>query len=459
MTFPNMHLSLTIVEASAAIRRGSLSPLELVADCLSRINAFEPDLSAWVSVDESAALSIAELRTRELSDGKSLGPLHGIPIGIKDIIDVAGLPTRAGSDFTSAEPAQADAAVVARLRAAGAIILGKTVTTEFACFDPPPTKNPWNDAHTPGGSSSGSAAALAAGMCLGAIGSQTGGSINRPASYCGVAGIKPTFGRVSRRGVLPVSFHLDHVGPMARTAADCGLILAAIAGSDPHDPASSVRPGIELPDDRASWASERPPRLGVIRPFFFEGADAETAELVDGALSLLAGQGAKLVELPLPDYFGQVHAMHRRIMASEAAEFHRSTYAAPREGYGPRMRELLDEGTRVSLSEYQEALRHRIAFRNAVQRAMAEVDALALPAAPGPAPDTSTTGDARFNSPWSHAGVPAVSMPCGVTDLGLPIALQLVGEAWSEDWLLPIATWCEKKLRFRGLPPLLTQGT
>ena len=458
MTFPIMNLPLTIVEAAAAIRRGSLSPLELVADCLSRIKAFEADVSAWVSVDGDAALAIAENRTRELSHGKPLGPLHGIPLGIKDIVDVAGLPTRAGSTLTSADPAQADAFVVTRLRAAGAIILGKTVTTEFACFDPPPTKNPWNAGHTPGGSSSGSAAALAAGMCLGAIGSQTGGSINRPASFCGVAGIKPTFGRVSRRGVLPVSFHLDHVGPMARTAADCGLLLAAIAGSDPHDPASSVRPGIELPDDRASWAPEHPPRLGVIRQFFFEGADAETAALVEEALALLASQGAKLVELQLPDHFGQVHAMHRRIMASEAAEFHRIAYGWPREGYGPRMRELLDEGTHVTLGEYQEALQHRTAFRNAVHRALADVDALALPAAPGPAPDTSTTGDARFNSPWSHAGVPAVSMPCGVTRAGLPVAVQLVGEAWSEDWLLPIATWCEKKLRFRGLPPLLAQG-
>ncbi len=457
MTVPSMNLPLTIVEAAAAYRRGSLSPSELLADCLSRISSLDGQISAWVEVDAAGAIETAKRCTRELVEGKSLGPLHGIPIGIKDIVDVAGMPVRAGSKLTNAGLASADACVVARLRAAGAIILGKTVTTEFACFDPPPTQNPWNASHTPGGSSSGSAAALAAGMCLGAVGSQTGGSINRPASYCGVAGIKPTFGRVSRRGVLPVSFHLDHVGPLARTAEDCGLILAAIAGCDPQDPASSFRPGIELPEDRAIWPSDHPPRLGVVRPYFFDGADPETAQLVEVALGSLAEQGAKLTDLVLPDHFDQVHTMHRRIMACEAAEYHRSAYGAPRDGYGPLMQELLDEGFAVSLREYQEAVRHRLAFRNAVQRLLAGVDALAIPATPGPAPDASTTGDARFNAPWSHAGVPAVSMPCGITQAGLPVAIQLVGEAWSEDWLLPIAAWCEKKLRFHGVPPLLAK--
>jgi aspartyl-tRNA(Asn)/glutamyl-tRNA(Gln) amidotransferase subunit A len=450
-----MNTPLTIVDAAAAYRRGSLTPLEVVGHCLAGIKRLEPAVAAWVSVDEAGALQAAELCTRELAAGKLRGPLHGIPIGVKDIVDVAGWPTRAGSTLTAAEAVAADATVVAKLRAAGAIILGKTVTTEFACFDPPPTKNPWNAAHTPGGSSSGSAAALAAGMCLGAIGSQTGGSINRPASYCGVAGFKPSFGRVSRAGVTPVSFHLDHVGSLARTATDCGLLLAAMAGPDALDPACSERPVFELPDERASWTPERAPRLGVVRQYFFETADEETAAIVAAAIESFGEQGAKIVQLPLPEYFCEVHTMHRRIMACEAFDYHQAKFGFPRDGYGPQMRLLLEEGSKVSMSEYQMALRHRLAFRNAMQRCLADVDALLLPATPGPAPDTTTTGDGRFNSPWSHAGVPSLSMPCGITAGGLPVALQLVGEAWGEEWLLQTAAWCEKKLRFHAVPALL----
>lgn len=452
-----MNCPATIADAATAMRRGLVTPIELVQACLARVDRHESAVKAWVSIDREGALKAAENATELLAQGRPISQLHGIPLGIKDIIDVADWPTRAGSEITSATLAPQHARVVERLTSAGAIILGKTVTTEFACFDPPPTRNPWNPRHTPGGSSSGSAAALAMGMCLGAIGSQTGGSINRPASYCGVAGLKPTFGRVSRAGVLPVSFHLDHVGPMARTVADCGLLLAAIAGHDPADPASSMRPGIELPDEQASWTPDHPPRLGIVRTYFFDSADPELAEIVERAVSLLIEQGATVVELPLPDHFDDLHGMHRRIMAAETFEVHRRMFGAPRAGYGPKMQEFLVEGAAVTLPQYQEALRHRVAFRNAMQRLLADVDAIVLPATPAPPPDTSTTGDARFNSPWSHAGVPSMSFPCGVTRDGLPAAMQLVGEAWSEEWLLPAAEWCEKRLAFREQPPLFAK--
>jgi len=452
-----MSLPATIADAASAMRRGLITPLELVQACLGQIDRYESTVKAWVSVDRERALQSAEKATQELAEGRPLSHLHGIPLGIKDIVDVVGWPTRAGATITSDAVAQRHARVVERLNAAGAIILGKTVTTEFACFDPPPTQNPWNARHTPGGSSSGSAAALATGMCLGAIGSQTGGSINRPASYCGVAGLKPTFGRVSRAGVMPVSFHLDHVGPMARTVTDCGLLLAAIAGHDPADPASSVRPGIELPDEQASWTPDHPPRLGIVRKYFFDSADPELAELIERAVALLVEQGARIIELPLPDHFADLHAMHRQIMAAETFDVHRRVFAAPRAGYGPRMQEFLAEGAAVTFPQYQEALRHRVAFRNAMQRLLADVDAIVLPATPAPPPDTTTTGDARFNSPWSHAGVPSMSFPCGVTRDGLPVAMQLVGEAWSEEWLLPAAEWCEKRVAFKAQPPILAQ--
>jgi Asp-tRNA(Asn)/Glu-tRNA(Gln) amidotransferase A subunit family amidase len=456
MTDHTMNIPLTIEEAVAAIQGQSLTPLELAAECLQRIERFEPEISAWVLVDAEGALQQAERLTHESNAGKSSGPLHGIPIAIKDIVDVAGMPTRAGSSLTSDRPAAADAPVVARLRAAGAVILGKTVTTEFACFDPPPTKNPWNAARTPGGSSSGSAAAVALGMCPGAIGSQTGGSITRPASYCGIAGVKPTFGRVSRVGVVPLADHLDHVGPMARTAADCELLLRAIADPDARD--SAGRAASDSRGDVQPSASAVGPRLGVIHPYFFETAEAETAELTEAALRALKDGGAHLVELPLPELFDAVHTMHRRIMYREGAEYHRHKYGAPRAGYGPQMAALIEEGLAVTMEAYQEALRHQAAFRDAIERALAEVDAAVIPSTPGPAPDPSTTGDPRFNSPWSHAGVPTVSIPCALTKAGLPVSLQLVGRAWSDWRLLRIAAWCEERLRFRCQAPLLAEG-
>jgi aspartyl-tRNA(Asn)/glutamyl-tRNA(Gln) amidotransferase subunit A len=446
----------TLLEASAAVAHGKLTPLQLTADCLSRIGRYEPQVSAWVHVDTAGAMHAAQILTRELAAGTSRGPLHGIPLAIKDVVDVAGMPTRAGSSLTVARPVTADAPVVARLRAAGAVILGKTVTTEFACFDPPPTKNPWNLAHTPGGSSSGSAAALALGMCLGAIGSQTGGSITRPASYCGVSGCKPSFGRVSRRGVVPVTFHLDHVGPLARTAADCAGLLSVMAGDDPDDPANSPR----VVEDFSAALEARvshPPRLGVIRPFFFDRADADVVTLTEAALAILVAGGAQVIDVPLPAGFDTVHAMHRRIMACEAADYHRRQYGAPCPGYSPKLAALLDEGFATSMADYQEALRHQAAFAHAVERATLGVDALVTPSTPTAAPGGETTGDPLFNSPWSHAGVPTVSIPCALTAAGLPLSLQLIGPQWSEAPLLATAVWCERLLNFRCAPPMLAE--
>jgi Asp-tRNA(Asn)/Glu-tRNA(Gln) amidotransferase A subunit family amidase len=442
-----------LAEAAAAIQRKMISPLELVEDCLGRIDRWEPRLGAWVTVDRDGALETARRLTDELARGTTRGPLHGIPLAIKDIVDVAGFPTRAGSNLTDSHPAAEDAQVVALLRRAGAIILGKTVTTEFACFDPSPTRNPWNSAHTPGGSSSGSAAAVAVGMCAGAIASQTGGSITRPASYCGVAGVKPTFGRVSRRGVTPVSFHLDHVGVMARSAADCAALMQVIAGDDPQDPGAKSHDGFSLDECLAHVATQKPPRLGLLRAFFFDAAEREVAELTESAIRQLRDAGAEVFEISLPEGFEQVHTMHRRIMAAEAADFHRATFGALREGYGPNMAGLLAEGFELSMADYQAALRHQNAFRQAVVRTLSNLDALITPATPTAAPaGLNSTGDPRFNSPWSFAGTPTVSIPIALVNTGLPISLQLIGPAWSEARLLATAIWCERKLEFQSQP-------
>lgn len=442
----------TILETADQFRAGHLSPTQLLRACLDAIDRFDGDVRAWTLVDRVGAQQAAEAAARELAAGQDRGPLHGIPIGVKDIVDVAGMPTRAGSPLTDARPATVDATVIARLRTAGAIILGKTVTTEFACFDPSPTRNPWNLAHTPGGSSSGSAAALALGMCIGAIGSQTGGSITRPASYCGISGAKPTFGRTSRAGVVPVSFHLDHVGAMARTAVDCGLMLSAMAGADPRDPHAAPWPDVAFDGSVAN----SPPTLGVVWPYFFDEAETEVAEPTRNAIHSLVERGARLVELPLPDGWDAVHAMHRRIYFAEAAELHARQYGAPRDGYGPKMAELLAEGFAVSMADYQEALRHKVGFSNAVNQLLAEVDALVVPSTPTAAPaGLDTTGDPRFNAPWSHAGTPTVSVPCGLTAAGMPLGLQLVGPARSDARLLATAVWCEQVLEFSAVPKLL----
>ena len=327
----------TISESAAGIRNRSLRPGELVERCLARIRAYDDRLHAWVEVDETGARRAAAVLAREAEEGRFRGPLHGIPVGVKDIIDVAAMPTRAGSPLRAKHVATDDAPLVAALRRAGAIILGKTVTVEFACFDPAPTQNPWDPAlrHTPGGSSSGSAVAVAMGMCLGALGTQTGGSLVRPSSYCGIATCKPTFGLLSREGIVPVSHSLDHPGPMARTVADLVIMLRCLLGD------------VLLSGSR--WREARvsvPPRLGLLSGFFFDEADAAIRRVTGSAVECLRAGGAQIERVATPELFYQVAPMHRRIMAVEAAEHHRDAFAAHREAYGPMIRALWTKGWR-----------------------------------------------------------------------------------------------------------------
>ena len=388
----------------------------------------------------------------ELCAGHDRGPLHGIPLGIKDIVDVAGWPTRAASPLREEHVAQRDATIVARLREAGAILLGKTVTTEFASFDPPPTQNPWNLERTPGGSSSGSAAAVALGMCLGAIGSQTGGSITRPASYCGVAGCKPTFGRVSTTGLVPFSYHLDHPGPIARTVDDLAAILSVIAGYDAADAVS-----VDMPNDidLAAGQAMKPPRLGVLEHYFMKVASPSVHDAVTHALNALRAAGATIATAPLPASFAEVHQHHRRIMAVEAAHEHRAIFPSHRAQFGPNIASLLDEGLASSAIDYAASLAHQLRFHREMLTILDDFDALVTPATADTAPDTRTTGDPKFNSPWSHSGLPTVSFPCRLAGDGLPVALQLIGRPYAEGALLRVAAWCESRVRFNAVPPML----
>ncbi len=432
--------------AAEAIRNRQIRPTDLLDICLKRIRSCDGDVRAWVRIDEETARREAEAMTTEAAEGRFRGPLHGIPIGIKDIIDVAGLPTEAGSPLRKGRVAASDAPVVAALRRNGAILLGKTVTVEFACFDLPPTRNPWDPTfqRTPGGSSSGSAAALAMGMCLGALGTQTGGSLVRPSSYCGVATCKPTFGRVDRTGVVPVSYHFDHVGPMARRVRDLEILLATLPYSQdfaPPQPPTPIRThGVR-------------PRLGLVEAFFRSGAASMVRAVVDRAVQMLAAEAEIDMVAPTVD-FEMIQEVHTTVMAAEAAAYHRRDFAAHREAYGPMISGLLDRGLATSAVEYADALGSLHEYRRRVPAMLNDCDALIMPATDTTAPPRETTGPKRFQAPWSCSGLPVVSLPCGLADDGLPVAVQLVGHHHDDTQLLGIATWCEERFGFALRPPL-----
>ncbi len=415
-----------------AAERIGQDPRDLVEQCLDRIARLEPQLQAWVRVEAAQARDEARRQQALQAAGAPPGPLQGIPLGIKDIIDVAGWPTEAGSSLLAGQIAAQDAPAVARLRRAGAIFLGKTVTTPFAHFDPAATRNPWNPEHTPGGSSSGSAAAVAARMCRGALGSQTGGSIIRPAAYCGICGLKPTHGLVDARGVVSLSRHLDHVGPLAPQVADLRRLLAVLADQ-------------EMPRQ----SPLHPPTLFEIQDPFVEQADAAVQTVTRAALARLQQAGAALRPLQLPPSFRNLHAMHRLILAVEAAENHFSSFAQNADAYPPEMAALIEEGLATAAVDYSLALRHRELFQQQMaQRLPAGCIAL-MPSTTTPAPaGLQSTGDPAFSIPWSYAGLPALSVPCGLAPGRLPCGLQLIAAAGQDAHLLNTAEWCETVLEF-----------
>jgi Asp-tRNA(Asn)/Glu-tRNA(Gln) amidotransferase A subunit family amidase len=451
-----MHLvadeSETIAGSAMALRTGKATCLSLVDDCLNRIDEWESRVHAWVSIDRERA----RLRARELDEGGRAGgwrgPLHGIPLGIKDIIDIAGLPTGAGSRRMAETVVASDATVVRKLRDAGAILLGKTVTTQFACFDPPPTRNPWNIERTPGGSSSGSAAAVATGMCLGAIGSQTGGSITRPAIYCGVAGCKPSYGRVSLAGIVPLAPSFDHPGPIARSVRDLALLLDAISGHDPADPHSTTIPVSPLNWFPSAPETIPPPKLARLGGFFETAATPPMRSAFESALVQIRSRGARIVASGWPPSFADVHRQHRLIFQYELASSHKTRFRQFRDDYLPGLASLIEEGLAISDAAYRDAKQHQMQAWQEVEKIFGDADIAVCPATAGPAPDSSSTGDPAFNSPWSYTGLPTVSFPIGLSPDGMPLGIQLVGRRFDEQRLFEGAIWCESNLeRLRAL--------
>lgn len=449
----------TIPKAREMMNSGDLSPVDLVEFCLQQIKLYDGEIRAWVMVDEVGARKAAREAAAVLSRQSPCGPLHGIPIGIKDIFDVAGWPTKAGSLLRQHHIAPSDAAVVGQLRGAGAIILGKTVTTEFACFDPSPTRNPWNFQHTPGGSSSGSAAAVATQMCMAALGSQTGGSITRPASYCGVAGLKPTFDMLDVHGVVPVSRHLDTVGVIARQAIDLQSVFAALQKrptesarrSKDSDPVSQSARG-QTRGGFAEISGDGIVSLSRIDEYFWEGMEANLGEVVE-SLTLKNLEISSLAPFRLPDSFRDLHRMHRCIMAVEAAAYHRDVFVNDPDAFGKNIRVMIREGLDTTAVDYANALKHQRQFQAEMNSLLKDDVILVTPATSTTAPqDLSTTGDSGFQAPWSYAGLPTVSIPCGVTRNGLPCAIQLIGSRLNEQQILRQAILLETQWETPQLP-------
>ena len=443
---------LGVAEAAREIREGRITSVELAGSLLDRIETYDSELQAWVTVDREEVLSEARRRDEELDAGEIQGPLHGVPVGLKDIFYTEGMKTTACSPIYEDFVPSYDATCVVMLKEAGAIVLGKAVTTEFASGDPSRTRNPWNPAHTPGGSSSGSAAAVSAGMCAAALGSQTGGSTGRPAAYNGIVGLKPTYGRISCYGVVPLSWSLDTVGILTRSVEDAAIMLQAMSGYDRNDPGSQDAP---VPDYLAEMRlADRPPRIGLIREFFYEHSSQEVQEHTDEVARRLAEAGAEVEEIGLPDSFGSAHECQRVSSSVEAAAFHEESFMERPDDYGPRIRASIEAGMEISAVRYAQAIRMRDGFRADLVDALRGVDVALTPATPEPAPrDLSTTGDPAFQSPWTSAGLPAIVVPSGLSESGLPLAVQLAGLPFREGRMLGAARWCEDVLESGLWPP------
>ena len=446
---------LTATDAAQAFAARTLSPVELLRSLLVRIERLEPTLHAFIRLDADAAMDAARAAEREIAKGRVRGPLHGVPVGVKDIIDVAGLPTTCHSKILLDNVAKADAAVIARLRQAGVVILGKLATHEFAIGGPsfdlpfPPARNPWNPEHHPGGSSSGSGAGVCAGLFPLALGTDTGGSVRNPASACGIVGMKPTYGLVSRRGVFPLAFTLDHIGPLARTVADAALMLDAIAGYDPLDPGSA--PASAHGFGRLLDRGVRDLRIGFVRHFHERDMPAhpEVTAAVEDAARVLQAEGAEVRAVTLPT-LTEFAAVNRVILCSEAWSIH-APWLRERPGdYGQLARRRLLPGAFMGAGDYVGAQRRRRQMIAQVEDVLHDVDVLLCASSMDPASriedaaETSRTYPRQARTPFNVTGHPALAMMAGLSGGGLPLSVQFVGRYFDDATVLRVAAAYER---------------
>jgi Asp-tRNA(Asn)/Glu-tRNA(Gln) amidotransferase A subunit family amidase len=430
-------LALGAVEMRDRLASGALRAVDLVEACLARIAELEPQVGAWAWLDGDHAVQQAQRLDQWRTSGKPLGPLHGLPIGLKDIIDTKGIPTENGTPIDAGRVPSEDAWIVARLRAAGAIILGKTVTTECAFMHPGKTRNPHNGAHTPGGSSQGSAAAVATGMVPLSIGTQTGGSVIRPASFCGIVGMKPSFGLIPRTGILAQSPFLDTVGVFGRSVEDCALLAEVLAG---HDPADTATQAVPMPRILSVAQSKAPvtPIFALLKPPGWDQADPQMTAAIEELAALL---GDQCFEAPLP-LLEDVAAIRQRINFAEMAKCYYGLERRGRDQMSPKLIAAMDEGKAVLARDYIAALDWREVLTAGLDAVFARCDAVLCPAAPGPAPEgLADTGSAIFNGLWTLGGMPAITLPVFTAENGLPMGVQLVGRRGDDARLCRTAKW------------------
>lgn len=425
---------LSLRAAAAGLKSGEFSSLQLTEACLARSAEREPAVAAWAWCEPEAARA----KARAADAHRLAGLLHGVPIGIKDIMHTAGIPTGMGSPIFDGFMPTASAAVVWHIEAAGAFVMGKTVTAELAYYMPGKTRNPWNPAHTPGGSSSGSAAAVAAGMVPAALGTQTNGSVIRPAAFCGVVGFKPSMGTIPGEGIQPFSPSLDQVGLFVREVADAGLLASVLM-------------------DEAMLANvqalDHAPRLIAVRSPVWPEAEASQQEMFEANLAALRAAGAEVIERELPADFSDAHTAHRTIMAYEAARELAPLQAAHAGQLSEPIRQIIAEGLQINGAQYAEALALREELSGMLDGFLDGANAIVTPPAAGEAPATlAHTGSPAFCTIWSLVGVPALCFPVGLGPQGLPLGLQVVGRLGDDKGLLAAAAWCEQKIGFHGRP-------
>ena len=456
----------TIQGLARQIQSGRLSPVALAERMLARIEAHDGRLKSYATVMAESALAEARAAAAEIADGKYRGPLHGIPIAVKDLCFTKGVRTMGGLAVLANHVPDFDATVVVRLRAAGAVLLGKLNLTEGAMagynpkFDVP--ENPWKESHWAGASSSGSGAATAAGLAFATLGSDTGGSIRHPAAACGTVGLKPTWGRVSRHGVLDLAQSLDHVGPLTRCSADAGIVLAAMAGADGDDPTTLLDP---VPDMLAGLeAGVQGLRIGWDPRYATDGLAADHAAAMAAGVEVLAGLGAEIIPVSMPDRLAEYLPAWSVLCTAEAAHAHRDTYPSRGGEYGPWFGEWLARGRAFTAMDYAQANNLRAACNGALRRTMADIDLLACPSTAnaahavtaeisyGPIPERDPWLT-RFTVPMDFAGLPTISLPCGLSEGGLPLSLQLVGHALAEPLLVQAGAAFEGATEWHDLHP------
>jgi aspartyl-tRNA(Asn)/glutamyl-tRNA(Gln) amidotransferase subunit A len=456
---------LTLKEASDVLRRRIASPVELTQACLKRIERYNPALNAFIAVTAEHAITAARAMEAEQQREEWRGPLHGIPIALKDNIDTAGIRTTAASELFKDRIPFTDAEVVQRLKNAGAILIGKTNLHEFAYGGTSsisyfgPVHNPWALNRVPGGSSGGSAAAVATGLCFGALGTDTAGSLRIPASYCGIVGFKPTYGRVSKRGVVPLSWTLDHVGPLSRTVEDAAILLSVIASYDELDPSTAAVPVADYSRACEEHASKL--RLGIPRISFFEGLDSEIAKAADAAIEILRKMTASVQEIRLPEASIPIDEIYAAVRSVEAYTYHRQWISESPDKYQAVTRQrIVQNVAAVKTSDYVQARLQLDLLRRQVNKVFAVVDLLVLPTLPS-TPVLIADGanpaavSIRNTAPFDVLGLPAITVPCGFTTSNLPIGLQIVGAPFMESTVLALAHAYETETEWHKRLPKL----